>query len=112
MLHNQKHLFDRIGLGFDKSAALSTNFASSSKMIFLKPVTKEDSLAEKKVISPQIFRGEKGKGTLFELYLNSMCLVLSREVCIVRRQNLIRSRLSRQGNNPMISSSMFHRIVY
>ena len=30
----------------------------------------------------------------------------------VRRQNIIRSRLSRQCNNPMISSSMFHGIVY
>jgi hypothetical protein len=47
-------------LSFDKSAALSTNVASSSKMIFVKLVNKEDSLAEKKVISPQISRGEKG----------------------------------------------------
>jgi hypothetical protein len=66
MLHNQKHSFDRTGLGFDNSAIFSTNVASSSKMIFVKLVNKEDSLAEKKVISPPISKGEKCKGILID----------------------------------------------
>lgn len=83
MLHNQKHSFDRTGLGFDKSAILSTNVASSSKMIFVKPVNKEDSLAEKKVISPQISKGGKGKGTLTDSYMSSS---KSRSMHMLRNQ--------------------------
>ena len=57
MLHNQKHLFDRTGLGFDKSAVSSTNVASPSKLIFVKLVCKEESLTKKKVMYPPVSRG-------------------------------------------------------
>jgi hypothetical protein len=70
MLHNQKHLFDRTGLGFDKSVVSSTNVASPSKFIFVKLVCKEESLSKKKVMYPPISRGEKGKGILIDSYVS------------------------------------------
>ena len=49
MLHNKKHSFDRTGgLGFDKSIVSFTNVAFPSKLIFVKPVCKEENLAKKK----------------------------------------------------------------
>ena len=64
MLHNQKHSFDRIRLGFDKSIVSSTIVASPSKLMFVKPVYKEENVAKKMVMYPPISRGEKGKGIL------------------------------------------------
>ena len=69
MLHNQKHCFDRIGLGFDKFVVSSTNVASPSKLNFVKPMCKEESLAKKKVFYPLISKGEKGKGILTNSYV-------------------------------------------
>jgi hypothetical protein len=70
MLHNQKHSFDRIRLGFDKSAVSSTNVVSPSKLIFVKPVCKEENLAKKKEMLPPVSRGEKGKGILTNSYVS------------------------------------------
>jgi hypothetical protein len=64
MLHNHKHSFDRTGLGFDKSIVSATNIVSPSKLIFVKPVCKEENLAKKKEMFPPVSRGEKGKGIL------------------------------------------------
>jgi hypothetical protein len=49
MLHNQKHSFDRTGLGFDKSVVSSTNV---SKLMFVRPVCNEENLAKKKIMYP------------------------------------------------------------
>jgi hypothetical protein len=70
MLHNQKHSFDRIGLGFDKSVVSSTNVVSPSKLIFVKPVCKEENLAKKKEMLPLVSKGEKGKGILTDSYVS------------------------------------------
>jgi hypothetical protein len=69
MLHNQKHCFDRIELGFDKSVVSFTNVASHSKLNFVKPVCKEENSAKKKVVYPSVSRGEKGKGILTDSYV-------------------------------------------
>jgi hypothetical protein len=69
MLHNQKHSFDRTGLGFYKSVVSSTNVASPSKLMFVKPVYKEVNSAKKTVMYPLISRGEKGKGILTDSYV-------------------------------------------
>jgi hypothetical protein len=86
MLHNQKHSFDRTGLGFDKSAISSTNVVSPSKLIFVKLVCKEENSAKKKEMLPPVSRGEKGKGILTD----SMCLVLHRDVIICQGTNLLK----------------------
>jgi hypothetical protein len=70
MLHNQKHSFDRTGLGFDKSVVSSTNVVSPSKLIFVKPICKEENLAKKKEMLPPVSRGEKGKGILTDSYVS------------------------------------------
>jgi hypothetical protein len=70
MLHNQKHCFDRTGLGFDKSVVSSTNVASPSKLNFVKPMCKEENLAKKKVLYPLVSRGEKGKRILTDSYVS------------------------------------------
>jgi hypothetical protein len=70
MLHNQKHSFDRTGLGFDKSVVSSTNVVSPSKLIFVKPVCKEENLAKKKEMLPPVSRGKKGKGILTDSYVS------------------------------------------
>jgi hypothetical protein len=70
MLHNQKHSFDRIGLGFDKSVVSSTNVVSPSKSIFVKSVCKEKNLAKKKEMLPSVSRGKKGKGILIDSYVS------------------------------------------
>ena len=70
MLHNQKHSFDRVGLGFDKSVVSSSNIASPSKLIFVKPVYKEENLTKKKVMYPLVSRCEKGKGILTDSYMS------------------------------------------
>ena len=74
MLHNQKHSFDRTGLGFDKSVVSLTNVASSSKLIFVKPLCKEERLAKKKVMYPPVSRSEKGKGILTDSYVSCSTL--------------------------------------
>jgi hypothetical protein len=66
MLHNPKHSFDRTRLGFDKSIVSSTNVASPSKLIFVKPICKGESLAKKKVMYPSISKGQEGKGILID----------------------------------------------
>jgi hypothetical protein len=70
MLHNQKHSFDRTGLGFDKSVVSATNIVSPSKLIFVKPVCKEENLAKKKEMLPPVSRSEKGKGILTDSYVS------------------------------------------
>jgi hypothetical protein len=70
MLHNQKHSFDRTGLGFDKSVVSSTNVVSPSKLIFVKPVCKEENLAKKKEMLPPVSRGKKGKEILTDSYVS------------------------------------------
>jgi hypothetical protein len=69
-LDNQKHCFDRTGLGFDKSIVSSTNVASPSKLNFVKLVCKEENLAKKKVVYPLVSRGEKGKEILTDSYVS------------------------------------------
>jgi hypothetical protein len=70
MLHNQKHSFDRTGLGFDKSIVSSTNVVSPSKLIFVKPVCKKENLAKKKEMLPPVSRGKKGKEILTDSYVS------------------------------------------
>jgi hypothetical protein len=70
MLHNQKYLFDKTGLGFDKSVVSSTNVVSPSKFIFVKPVCKEENMAKKKEMLSLVSRGEKGKGILTDSYVS------------------------------------------
>jgi hypothetical protein len=70
MLHNQKHSFDRTRLGFDKYVVSSANVASPLKLIFVKPVCKEESLTKNKVMYPPVSRGEKGKGILIDSYVS------------------------------------------
>jgi hypothetical protein len=70
MLHNQKHSFDRTGLGFDKSVVSSTNVVSPSKLIFVKPACKEENLAKKKEMLHPVSRGKKGKGILTDSYVS------------------------------------------
>jgi hypothetical protein len=70
MLHNQKHSFDRTGLSFDKSAVSSTNVVSPSKLMFVKPICKEENLAKKKEMLPPVSKGEKGKGILTDSYVS------------------------------------------
>jgi hypothetical protein len=48
MLHAQKRSSDRSGLGFDKTASCSSNHASTSKIVFVKPVEVEKSSGEEK----------------------------------------------------------------
>jgi hypothetical protein len=53
MLNIQKHSSDRYGLGFDKNVSLSSNHASTSKIVFVKPVKiKESSGKGKPVVAP------------------------------------------------------------
>jgi hypothetical protein len=37
MLYIQKHSSDKSGLGFDKNASLSSDHASTSEIVFVKP---------------------------------------------------------------------------
>ena len=57
-------------MGFDKSVVSSTNVASPSKLIFVKPMCKEENLAKKKVVYPPVSRGEKGKEILIDSYVS------------------------------------------
>ena len=74
MLHNHKHSFDRTGLGFDKFVVSSTNVASPSKLMFVKPVCKEENLAKKTVMYPPVSKGEKGKEILTDYYMSHSTL--------------------------------------
>jgi hypothetical protein len=70
MLHSQKHSFGRIRLGFYKFVVSSTNVASPSKLMFVKPVYKKVNSAKKTVMYPPISRGEKGKRILTDSYVS------------------------------------------
>jgi hypothetical protein len=61
MLHAQKRSSDRSGLGFDKTASCSSNHASASKIVFVKPVEVEKSLGEEKPAVAPTQQGKKGK---------------------------------------------------
>jgi hypothetical protein len=63
-------------LGFDKSIVSSTIVASPSKLMFVKLVYKEENLAKKTVMYPQVSRGEKGNGILTDSYVS--CSTLKR----------------------------------
>jgi hypothetical protein len=57
-------------LSFDKSVVSSTNVAFPSKLMFVKPVYKEENLAKKTVMYPPVLRGKKGKGILIDSYVS------------------------------------------
>jgi regulator of replication initiation timing len=61
MLHAQKRSSDRSGLGFDKTASCSSNHASTSKIVFVKPVEVEKSSGEEKPAVAPTHQGKKGK---------------------------------------------------
>jgi hypothetical protein len=61
MLHAQKRSSDRSGLGFDKTASCSSNHASTSKIVFVKPVEVEKSSGEEKPAVAPTQQGKKGK---------------------------------------------------
>jgi hypothetical protein len=61
MLHAQKRSSDRSGLGFDKTASCSSNHASASKIVFVKPVEVEKSSGEEKPAVAPTQQGKKGK---------------------------------------------------
>jgi hypothetical protein len=65
MLHAQKHSSDRSGLGFDKTASCSSNCASTSKIVFVKPVKVEESSGEGKPTVAPTRQGKKGKKNSF-----------------------------------------------
>jgi hypothetical protein len=65
MLHVQKRSSDRSGLGFDKTASLSSNRAHISKIVFVKPVTVEASSGEEKLAVAPTRQGKKGKKNSF-----------------------------------------------
>jgi hypothetical protein len=58
MLHVQKRSNDRSCLGFDKTASLSFNRVSTSKIVFVKPVKVEESSGEGK---PRVALTRQGK---------------------------------------------------
>jgi hypothetical protein len=66
MLHIQKHSSDRSGLRFDKKASLSSNRASTSKIVFVKPVKIEESSGEGKPAVALTCQGKKGKKNYIE----------------------------------------------
>jgi hypothetical protein len=61
-------------LGFDKSVVSSINVVSPSKLIFVKPVCKEENLAKKKEMLHPVSRGKKGKGILTDSYVSHSTL--------------------------------------
>jgi hypothetical protein len=58
ILYVQKRSSDKSSLGFDKTTSLSSNRASTSKIVFVKPVKVEESLGEGK---PTIAPTRQGK---------------------------------------------------
>ena len=61
MVHVQKRSSDRFDLEFDKTASLSSNCASTSKIVFVKPVKLEESSGEGKPTIASTHQGKKGK---------------------------------------------------
>ena len=61
MLHIQKHSSNRSDLGFDKTASLSFNPASTSEIVFVKPMKVEESTGEGKQAIALTLQGKKGK---------------------------------------------------
>ena len=61
MLHVQKRSGDRSGLGFDKTASLSSNHASTSEIVFIEPVKVEESSGEGEPAVAPTCQGKKGK---------------------------------------------------
>jgi hypothetical protein len=61
MLHVQKRSSDRFGLGFDKTASLSSNRAPTSKIVFVKPIKVEESSGEGKAPVAPTQQRKKGK---------------------------------------------------
>jgi hypothetical protein len=61
ILHVQKCSSDKSSLGFDKTASLSSNRASSSEIVFVKPIKVEESSGEGKPIVAPTNQGKTGK---------------------------------------------------
>ena len=59
MLHVQKRSSDRSGLGFDKTVFLSSSRASTSSIVFVKPVKVEESSGEGKPAVAPTCQGKK-----------------------------------------------------
>ena len=61
MLHVQKHSGDRSGLGFDKTASISFNCASTLEIVFVKPIKVEEPSGEGKPTISPTSQGKKVK---------------------------------------------------
>jgi hypothetical protein len=61
MLHIQNRSSERSNLGFDKNASLSSNCASTSEIVFVKPINVEESSSEGKPTVALTRQGKKGK---------------------------------------------------
>jgi hypothetical protein len=59
----RKRSSDRSGLGFDKTASCSSNHASTSKIVFVKPVEVEKSSGEEKSAAAQQVKKESKKNS-------------------------------------------------
>ena len=63
MLHVHKRSGDKSGLRFDKIVPLSSNCASTSEIVFVKPVKVEESSSEGKPAVDPTHQGKKSKKT-------------------------------------------------
>jgi hypothetical protein len=66
MLHIQKHSSDRSSLGFNKNTSLSSHHASTSKIVFAKPVKLKEPLGEGKPVVAPTRQGKKCKKNSIE----------------------------------------------
>jgi hypothetical protein len=79
MLDVQKRSGDRSSLGFDKTASLSSNHASTSEIVFVKSVKVEESSGEGKPAVAPTRQGKKGKKNSIVPHAS----YLSLELCIL-----------------------------
>jgi hypothetical protein len=83
MLHVQKRSSDRSGLGFDKTASLSSNCASTLEIVFGKPVKVEESSSEGKQVVSLTLQGKK-------ISIEPHAFYLSLELCILLRNYILK----------------------
>ena len=68
MLHVKKCSSERSGLGFDKTTSLSSNHASTSKIVFVNPVKVEEFSGEGKPVVAPTHQGKKDKKNSIKPY--------------------------------------------